>query len=195
MAISSALKAFLTQQNVAFTARRHPLAYTAQEIAAKQHVSGKQLAKCVVVKTDLGLRLAVLPAALRVDFAKLKTLLKAKRVTLASEPEIKRAFPDVEVGAMSPFGNLYNVPVVSEKVLADSPELVCNAGSHTETITLRYADFARLAAPRIGSFGMAVIAKPAKKTTKKSSAAKKKPPTKKKAASRAAKKKRSTARR
>lgn len=154
MAISSTLKAFLDQQHVSYKSLKHPAVYTAQEIAAAQHVPGKQLAKCVAVNTEQGLALAVLPAVHRVDFAKLKTLLGAKKVSLASEADIKRAFPDVEVGAMSPFGNLYHVPTVVDESLSSSPEIVCNAGTHTETIKLSYGDLERLATPRVGSFAL-----------------------------------------
>jgi len=156
MAISSTLKAFLTKHKIKYKSQSHPAVYTAQEIAAAQHVPGKQLAKCVLVKTDKGFYLAVLPAIYLVDLAKLKKLLKAKRLSLASESDIKQVFPDVDVGAMPPFGNLYNVPTVVEKSLAESDEIVCNAGTHTETTKLRYQDFAKLAKPKVGSFGLHV---------------------------------------
>ena len=150
--MSPELKTFLAQQRIACTSMKHPVAYTAQEIAAAQHVPGKRLAKCVLVKTNHGLRMAVLPAVYRVDFAKLKHLLNAKSLTLADEADIKQAFPGVEVGAMSVFGNLYSVPVVVDKSLAESPEIVCNAGTHSATIKLRYRDFERVAKPKVGSF-------------------------------------------
>lgn len=156
MAISDRLKTFLAQQKVKFKSHKHPVAYTAQEIAASLHVSGRQLAKCVVVKTDKGIRLAVLPAVQLVDLAKLKKFLRAKTLTLAREPDIKQAFPDVEVGAMSVFGNLYDVSTVVDKSLTAAEEIVCNAGTHTETITLRYRDFEKLAKPRVGAFGLSV---------------------------------------
>jgi Ala-tRNA(Pro) deacylase len=158
MAISSTLKAFLTKHKVKYRSQKHPVVYTAQEIAAAQHVPGKQLVKCVLVKTDKGFRLAVLPAIHLVDLAKLKRLLKVKRLTLASEADIKQAFPDVEVGAMSPFGNLYNVPTIVDKTLMESSEIVCNAGTHTETIKLRFQDFVKHAKPRVGLFGLHVAA-------------------------------------
>ena len=146
--MSPDLKTFLAQQRIAYTTLKHPVAYTAQEIAAAQHVPGKQLAKCVLVKTNHGVRLAVLPAIYRVHLPKLKTLLNAKSLSLAGESDIKQAFPGVEVGAMSVFGNLYSVPVVVDKSLAESAEIVCNAGTHSETIKLRYRDFERTVKPK-----------------------------------------------
>ena len=156
MAISERLKAFLTTSRVAYTVTKHPVVYTAQEIAAAQHVSGRKLAKCVLITTDRGATLAVLPAIHLIDVRKLKILLGASKVSIAKEADIKERFPDVEVGAMSPFGNLYNVPVVAEKSLGDSEDIVFNAGSHTETIAMRHRDFVSLVKPKIGTFGQAI---------------------------------------
>lgn len=170
MAISDRLKALLDSSKVRYTVVKHPVVYTAQEIAAAQHVSGRQLAKCVLVKTDRGCALAVLPATQLVDLKKLKGLLKAKTVGIAKEADIKAAFPDVEVGAMSPFGHLYGVPVVADRALGESAEIVCNAGSHIETVKLRYQDFLTLAKPRLGSFGQAVGGQAKRKKTRLPSA-------------------------
>ncbi len=156
MPMPSRLKTVLTKSKVKYKTHKHPIAYTAQEIAAAQHVPGKQLAKCVLVKTDKGFHLAVLPAVHLVDFAKLKKLLKVKKLSLASEAEIKQLFPDVDVGAMPPFGNLYDVPTFVEKVLTGFSEIVCNAGTHAETFTLSYRDFDKLAKPRVGVFGIPI---------------------------------------
>lgn len=195
MAMSGTLKAFLEAQQIPYTAQQHPAVYTAQEIAAAQHVPGRQLAKAVLLKANTGLVLAVLPAIQRVNFGKLKTVLGATRVSLASEAHIKQAFPDVEIGAMSIFGNLYNVPVVVDASLAGSDDIVCNAGTHTDTIKVRYQDFARAAKPKVGVFGMSVPGQAAK-TPKKSKkpASKKKKPARPSAPRRAAAKKHPTRR-
>ncbi|MBI3330635.1 MAG: YbaK/EbsC family protein [Candidatus Omnitrophica bacterium] len=168
MAISEKLKAFLDGARVTYTVGKHAVVYTAQEIAAAQHVSGRQLAKCVLVKTDQGPVLAVLPAVCLVDLKRLKALLGAKTVTIAKEADIKAQFPDVEVGAMSPFGNLYGVPVAVDQGFSEAEAIVFNAGTHADTITMRYADFANLVKPKAGAFGQAVNPpKPAKKASKK----------------------------
>ncbi len=164
MAISERLKTFLASSKVKYSATKHPVVYTAQEIAAAQHVPGRQLAKSVLIKTDRGVVLAVLPAIHLIDLKKLKALLRAKTVAIAKEADIKRQFPDVEVGAMSPFGNLYQVPVAVDRDLGISEEIVFNAGSHTDTIKMRYRDFAALVKPKAGPFGQPIGGK---KTTKK----------------------------
>ena len=156
MAVSSMLKSFLTKHKVKYKSQKHPTAYTAQEIAAAEHVPGRQLAKCVLVKTDKGAVLAVLPAIHLIDLAKLRRILRAKKLSLTIEADIKRTFPDVEVGAMSAFGNLYHVPVIVDKALAVCEEIVCNAGTHTETMRLRYRDFEEVVKPKVGIFGLHV---------------------------------------
>ena len=153
MAISGRLNTYLKASKAKYTVAKHPVVYTAQEIAAAQHVPGRQLAKCVLVKTDRGPVLAVLPAIALIDLKRLKALLRAKTLSIAKEADIKERFPDVEVGAMSPFGNLYDVPVVVDRVMGESEEIVFNAGSHTETITMRYQAFAALVKPKTGAFG------------------------------------------
>ena len=166
MAISERLKAFLQASRVNYTTARHPIVYTAQEIAAAQHVSGRNLAKCVLVKTDHGPVLAVLPAIHLIDFKKLKGLLGVKSLSLGKEADIKKQFPDVEVGAMSPFGHLYQVPVVVDKALGESGEIVFNGGTHTDTITMRYQDFTALVKPKTGAFGQPIGGPTKQKTAK-----------------------------
>ena len=165
MAVSEHLRAFLEAAKVKYAVAKHPVVYTAQEIAAAQHIPGRQLAKCVLVNTDRGPVLAVLPAIHLIDLKKLKSLLGAKRLTIAKETDIKQRFPDVEVGAMSPFGNLYQVPVVVDRELGQSEDIAFNAGSHTETIKMRYRDFAALVKPTSGSFGKQIGGPRGKKKT------------------------------
>lgn len=152
MAISGRLKTHLDSLKARYTTASHPTAYTAQEIAAALHVPGRQLAKSVLVKTDKGLLLAVLPAAHLIDFKKLKALLHAKTASIAKESDIKLLFPDVEVGAMSPFGNLYQVPVVVDHSLEAQEQITFNAGTHTQTVTMRFGDFAADVKPTLGAF-------------------------------------------
>lgn len=154
MAVSDILRKFLASSKIRYTVARHPVAYTAQEIAAAQHVPGRQLAKSVLVKTERGAVLAVLPAIHLIDLKKLKAALGAKQLTIAKETDIKRQFPDIEVGAMSPFGNLYGVPVIVDRELGQAEEIVFNGGSHTETVKLRYRDFAALVHPKTGAFSL-----------------------------------------
>jgi len=141
------LKKCLDDGGVKYISIQHSPAYTAQEIAASAHVPGSELAKTVVVKFDGRLAMAVLSASEHIDLARLKYEVGAKSAVLASEEEFRDAFPDCEVGAMPPFGNLYGMDVYVSEELASHGSITFSAGSHTELIRLAYADFERLAKP------------------------------------------------
>ena len=143
------LRDFLDDEGIKYVTVSHSVAYTAQEIAARAHVRGKSLAKTVMVKLDGKMSMAVLPATFKVDFDLLKEASGANEVELGSEKEFKNMFPDCELGAMPPFGNLYGFDVYVAKTLAQDDEIAFNAGSHTELIKLPYSDFERLVKPKV----------------------------------------------
>ena len=113
------------------------------------HVPGKEMAKVVILKIDGRFAMAVIPAPHKIDFERFKVATGIKEVMLASEKEFQNLFPDCEVGAMPPFGNLYGLPVYVAQPLKEDKEIVFNAGSHTEAIRMQYADFERLANPTV----------------------------------------------
>jgi Ala-tRNA(Pro) deacylase len=152
MAVARKLKEFLDEQKVKYEVRTHAVVYTAQELAAVEHVPGKDLAKVVIVKAGEEYAMAVLPAPRRVSLQRLKEALGKGEVRLASEEEFQGLFPQCELGAMPPFGNLYGVVVYVDPVLEQDKEITFQAGSHQETITMKYEDFKRLVQPRAVSF-------------------------------------------
>jgi Ala-tRNA(Pro) deacylase len=141
------LREFLDTQAIKYVSIVHSMAYTAQEIAATSHIPGKELAKTVMVKLDGKMAMAVLPASYKVDFDLLKKASGANEVELAGEAEFKDMFPECEVGAMPPFGNLYGMEVFVAESLTEDEEIAFNAGSHTELIKLKYKDFDDLVQP------------------------------------------------
>ncbi len=146
------LEAYLREKQVPFEVRHHPRAITAQEVAASEHVPGKMLAKTVMVLADGKMVMLALPAPYQVDMEKAGTALGVGEVRLAQEEEFEGTFPDCEVGAMPPFGNLYEVPVYVEEALAEDETIVFRAGTHTDTMSVRYADFERLVKPTVVEF-------------------------------------------
>ena len=148
------LQEYLAANGVNFESEHHRVAYTAQDVAAAEHVPGRQVAKVVVAMTDGGAVMLALPATKRVDLEKARRELGADEVRLAKEEEFAALFPDCEVGAMPPFGNLYGLPVYVDRALARVPEIVFQAGTHTETMRIRYADYERLVQPRVGDFAL-----------------------------------------
>ncbi len=146
------LREFLDSHKVKYVTILHSPAYTAQEVAASAHVRGKELAKTVIVTLDGAMAMAVLPASYQVDLKRLKSAAGARKAELASEDEFRDRFPDCDVGAMPPFGNLYGLPVYVAPELAEDEEIAFPAGSHSELIRLAYADFARLVEPKVADF-------------------------------------------
>jgi Ala-tRNA(Pro) deacylase len=143
------LKKFLDSHQTKYVTIRHSPAYTAQETAQSAHIPGKELAKTVIVKVDGKMAMMVVPAADHLNLSEIRRIIGAGKVELATEGEFKSLFPDCEIGAMPPFGNLYGMEVFASARLTEDEEIAFNAGSHTELIKLAYRDFERLVSPKI----------------------------------------------
>lgn len=143
------LKRFLDSYNIRYVVISHSVAYTAGGIAALTHIPGKEVAKTVIVKIDDELAMAIVSASQHVDLEILKAATKAKTVRLAVEDEFKNRFPDCEIGAMPPFGNLYGMSVFVDEALSRDKEIVFNAGSHRELVRLAWQDFEKLVQPKL----------------------------------------------
>lgn len=143
------LKDFLDKHEIKYVSVVHSPAYTAQEIASRAHIKGKRLAKTVMVKIDGNMAMAVLPASSKVDFDYFRKEIGARSVGLAAEEDFQGRFPDCEVGAMPPFGNLYGMDVYVDQSMAGDDEIAFSAGTHTELIKLPFVDFKRLVKPRL----------------------------------------------
>lgn len=146
------LEAYLREHKVPFQLQHHPEAFSAQRIAESEHIPGKMVAKTVIVLADNQMTALVLPASHRADLNKVQAVLGASEIRLAHEQEFANVFPDCEVGTMPPFGNLYGVPVYAEKSLSEEETMVFPVGTYTDTISLKYADFARLVQPKVIEF-------------------------------------------
>lgn len=145
----SKIRDFLDSHNVKYLVISHSLAYTAQGIAATSHVSGKKLAKTVIVKVDGVLAMAVVPACEHVNLERLRSLTGSDSVQIATEAEFQNAFPDCELGAMPPFGNLYDMVVYADASLPEQEEITFSAGTHRELVRMHWKDMARLVNPTI----------------------------------------------
>jgi Ala-tRNA(Pro) deacylase len=148
------LKKFLDDNNVQYVTITHSQAFTAQQVAASAHIKGKEMAKTVIIKINDKLAMAVLPATYHVDFHLLKEVTGNENVVLAHESEFKEIFDDCELGAMPPFGNLYNMDVYVAQSLTEDEEIAFNAGTHSELIRMKYSDFTRLVKPKILKFSV-----------------------------------------
>lgn len=152
MPILARLQEYLDRHHVAYEVHTHPLAYTSERTAQAQHVPGREMAKVVVLRDGADFFLFVLPAPFRVDLALAAEALDRPALRIAEEAEFRDLFPGCEPGAMPPFGNLFGMPVWVDHSLTRDEFIVFDAGSHTETVRLRYGDFAGLVKPRVARF-------------------------------------------
>lgn len=139
----------LDANQVKYTRHTHPTAYTAKEVAAVEHVPAHKIAKTVVFLSENGYGMAVLPGDSMLDLEELRTLLGVSRLRLATESELSELFPDCELGAMPPFGQLCNLPVWVDPSLAAEDTIAFNAGTHRDVIHMSFSDYQRLAKPTI----------------------------------------------
>lgn len=153
MAMLQRLLAFLDENHVEYTHHAHPTAYTAREVASVEHISAHKVAKVVVFFSENGYGMAVLPGDSMLDLQGLRTLLGVSRLRLATESELGDLFPDSELGAMPPFGNLFGLPVFVDGSLTSEETIAFNAGTHRDVVHIKFRDFERLAKPTVVSLG------------------------------------------
>jgi len=152
MSISRTLNVYLDHERVHYDVLPHREAFRAAEIAHTLQTPEKEMAKVVIVKVQERFVMTVLPASWNVALHRSRTVFATHRVRLATEDEIIGLFPDCELGAMPPFGNLYGLPVYVDQSLTEDEEIVFQAGTHSEAIRMRYWDFASLAFPVVEEF-------------------------------------------
>ncbi len=148
------LKQILDRQGIKYISINHSPAYTARETAASTFVPRREFAKTIVVDLDGEKIMAVLSASRHVDMAALRNLTSANEARLASEDEFRTLFPDCEVGAMPPFGSLYNLRVFVDEMVTEVDDLCFNAGSHEQILRMDCADYLKMEQPVVGAFSI-----------------------------------------
>ena len=152
MPIPQRVREYLDSKQVPHEWLHHAQAYTAQQVAHSIHVSGKHLAKTVVLSADDRLVMAVIPASHRLNLQELRALLEVKHLEILSEDDLAKTFPDCELGAVPPLGNLYGMEVWVERALSESEDIVFCTGTHVDCVRMKYSDFAGLVTPHVGRF-------------------------------------------
>ncbi|WP_111495183.1 MULTISPECIES: aminoacyl-tRNA deacylase [Marinobacter] len=150
--ISQKLRQYLDSNAVTYQTALHEPTVDASRTAQAAHVRGREFAKTVVVKSNGRLFMTVLPSTDRVHLDELRRSMGSQDVELADEDDIRQAFPDCELGAMPPFGNLYNMDVFVSEHLREDDRISFNAGSHDEVMQMRYQDYDRLVQPQVLHF-------------------------------------------
>ena len=154
MATANWIKNMLDMRGVPYEERRHRAASTARGVARREHVSSHCVAKVVIVLADWKPVELILPADHRVVLDRVRELLNAKEVRLASEAEMDRTFTECQTGAIPPLRHWKDVTVLVDASLQDidADDLVFQAGTHEDAIRLKYRDWFRLMRPLVESF-------------------------------------------
>ncbi len=145
----SRLKSLLDDNKIPYTIITHPTAFTSAAVGALTHTPGREIAKTVIVDIDGVLAMCVVPASAHVDLRALRAKTGSNEVSVAPEHAFAHVFPDCEVGAMPPFGNLYGLTVYVDEIIAEDKEISFNCGNHRETMRLAYVDFEKVVKPEV----------------------------------------------
>ena len=146
-------QAFLDEAGVPYRLSHHATAFTAQDLAALEHVPGRRVIKAVVVRADGEFVLCALPASFRIDLKELRDQLQAQDVHLVEESKLADIFPDCELGEAPPVGRLYGLTTLMDESLIADDRVTFAAGSHDAAVTMRLSDYRRLAQPEVAHFG------------------------------------------
>jgi len=147
------LQTYLDEMGVPYRLSHHPTAYTAQDLAMQEHVSGRRVIKPVIVRADGEFVMCALPACHRIDLEELKSQLQARQVELADEGKLRELFPDCELGAAPPIGRLYGMTTLMDESLTRDEKVTFQAGTHNNAVTMTLHDYRRVAQPEVAYFG------------------------------------------
>jgi Ala-tRNA(Pro) deacylase len=143
---------FLEGEGIGHELIEHDPTMTAAAEASITHYSTDQVAKTVVLHDGSAYVIAAIPASERLDLHKLHELLGATRhLRLATEEEIARDFPSLEVGAVPPFGPMVPVAEVIDRSLVEQSRILCPAGDHRHSVLVDPDDVVRITAAKVAS--------------------------------------------
>ncbi|HEV2295503.1 MAG TPA: YbaK/EbsC family protein [Tepidisphaeraceae bacterium] len=147
------LQSYLDEMGINYRTSKHEEAYTAQDLAAAEHIPGRKVIKPVVVRADGEFVMCALPASYKVDLSELRQQLQCEEVQLADENALQQIFRDCELGAEPPIGRLYGLPTLMDESLFADDRVTFQAGTHSEAVTMSLADYRRVAQPEVAYFG------------------------------------------
>lgn len=146
---------YLDQRGVPYSHAMHPPALTRREIAIAERRPGHSLVTASIYHDGAGYGMIVVPEGCRADPVKVAALLGRAEIRPATERELADRYPDSEIDAMPPFGNLLGLPVLVDAEVASHPILVFHPGTKRDVLRVTFLDFRRLVNPLIASFATA----------------------------------------
>jgi Ala-tRNA(Pro) deacylase len=141
----------LEEAGVDYDVLDHAHTERATDEAAALGVPTEEVAKTLILAAPEGNVRAVLPASERIDLGKVADLLETghKKVHLATEEDMKRDYPDFDLGAVPPLGGKDGDTVIVDSRVAERDSVVLEAGSHERSVRLKAADLVRLTGARV----------------------------------------------
>lgn len=155
MALSKTVQQYLQKSNVPFEAVEHKIVFTAYDLAATLKEKLEGIGKTLLIKADNGFVLVLLPASRRLDLAKLKNALGARKLSIVSEKEMIAKFK-VKAGGLTSFGALHKAEVFVDFSLLRASKVLVAAGSFTDHVRMKARDFVKLENAKTGNISSAV---------------------------------------
>ncbi|WP_064573359.1 aminoacyl-tRNA deacylase [Cupriavidus gilardii] len=143
MALATTLATCLSSKNSHFDIIRHPYALGSMATAQAAHVPGDRLVKTVLLEDEAGYVVAVMPSTRLLDLGELCER-TGRRLTMASEDEVREVFKDCVLGAIPPVGMAYGMRTYIDDSLLGQPEVYFEAGDHEELIHMTTEAFLEL---------------------------------------------------
>lgn len=147
--IAHRLREFLDRNGAYYGTLHHVADVRALQTAVDTNTPRWEFAKTVIARIDDRWAMVVVPADRRVDLQRLRRVLEAHQVRLATEDEMRKLFPDCELGAEPPFGNLYGMETYLDLALTRDERITFNAGTHEDVARMWFWDYERLVEPKV----------------------------------------------
>jgi len=147
------LQAFLDERDAVYRVLRHSTVFTAQELAAAEHTSGRYVIKPVVVKADGQFFMCALPACYRIDLTELKSQLLVEELFIVDEMTLAKLFGDCQIGAVPPIGRMFGMITLMDESLINGTRVTFQAGTHEDAVEMSMAEYRRVAQPEMAHFG------------------------------------------
>ena len=141
MSIAPKLQQFLNDANAEYELVEHEPTKSSLETAKSCDVPADRLAKSILLDTDDGPLLAVLPSDRKVELSELRSELGHKP-RLVGEDNLKGVFSDCDFGAVPPVG--YDVTTIIDDSLSKQPDVYFEAGDHKSLVHMDRAEFSRV---------------------------------------------------
>ena len=140
---------FLERQGIPYEVVEHERTQTAAAEARAAGMPAANVAKTVVLRDDERLRLAVIPASERLDMHKLRQALVSKGLRLVTEQKMADEFDQFEVGAVPPFGSMFDALELVDERLLEHDRILCSGGDHEHGVLVDPRDVVRAAEARV----------------------------------------------